>query len=104
LECRPEPAAGAALFMAEAVCQREVRLRSLFSPRSFIHFCVQISARDQRQFGHCLLAVTEKAEGRKCLDQFRGVDLLGKEAGPKVCAGIDQLLQCTAKMVTKFRN
>jgi hypothetical protein len=60
---------------------------------------MKISARDQRQFGQCLLAVTEKAEGRQCLDQFRGVDLLGKEAGPKVCAGIDQLLQCMAKMV-----
>jgi hypothetical protein len=47
------------------------------------------------------LSVIEQNAGQQCLDQFKQIDLLAKDSGPNVCAGVDQLLQCLAKMVWK---
>ncbi|KAI3413564.1 hypothetical protein GPALN_011054 [Globodera pallida] len=81
LKCRPEPAAGAALTLHDTVCERE------------------IARRDQRRFGACLLKVTEADSVRQCLNNFRLVDLLGRDAGPRVCAAVDELLLCSANTI-----
>lgn len=78
LECRPEPATKATLTLYENVCERE------------------ITRRDHRQFGNCLFNVTETENGQKCLNEFRNVDLLAKNAGENVCKAINKLLQCLA--------
>ncbi|KAL3090211.1 hypothetical protein niasHS_006663 [Heterodera schachtii] len=83
LKCRPEPAAGAALTLYDTVCERE------------------ITSRDQRRFGTCLLNVTESASIRPCLSSFRLVDLLGTDAGPRVCAAVNDLLQCAANTINE---
>uniref|UniRef100_A0A915LY11 T20D4.11-like domain-containing protein n=1 Tax=Meloidogyne javanica TaxID=6303 RepID=A0A915LY11_MELJA len=81
LECRPEPATKATLTLYENVCERE------------------ITQRDHRQFGNCLFNVTETENGQKCLNEFRNVDLLAKNAGENVCKAINKLLQCLSTQI-----
>lgn len=59
-----------------------------------------ITRRDQHRFSDCLNDVTSSTDGQKCLEAFHTVDFLAKDVGIKICAVIQQILNCTADSIT----
>ncbi|CAD5214278.1 unnamed protein product [Bursaphelenchus okinawaensis] len=83
LSCRFEPVSTASLTLFENLCERE------------------ITRRDQRKFAECLAEVADSSEGKQCLEVYKSVDLLAKNANEQVCSSVNEILNCASGAITK---
>ncbi|CAD5220407.1 unnamed protein product [Bursaphelenchus xylophilus] len=83
LTCRFEPVSTASLTLFENLCERE------------------ITRRDQRKFAECLSEVADNTEGHKCLEAYKQVDLLAKNANEQVCSAVNDILNCASGAISK---
>ena len=59
----------------------------------------EITLRDQRRFANCFQQFADSPSGKKCIDPYNGVDKLAPDAGERMCATIDKILQYSAREV-----
>lgn len=83
MPCRFEPITSATQTLYSNICDRE------------------LTRRDQNRFTDCLNDVTSTTDGQLCLEPFHNVDLLGRDAGTKICGVIQEILNCTANMINE---
>lgn len=83
MACRFEPVSTASLTLFENLCERD------------------ITKRDQRKFADCLADVADASEGKKCLEPYKGIDLLAKNANENVCSKVNEVLNCASGAITK---
>jgi hypothetical protein len=83
LECRFEPVSTASITLFENLCERE------------------ITKRDQRKHSTCLEEVVDSQVGKKCLEPYKNIDFLAKNAPGQVCSSIGQILTCAGLPISE---
>lgn len=83
LECRFEPISTASITLFENLCERE------------------ITRRDQRRHAECLAEVADSQVGRRCLEPYKNIDFLSKDAPGQVCLNIGQILACAGLPISE---
>ena len=67
---------------------------------TYANFCErEITLRDQRRFANCFQQFADSPSAKKCIDPYNGVDKLAPDAGERMCATIDKILQYSAREV-----
>lgn len=83
LECRFEPVSTASITLFQNLCERE------------------ITRRDQRKHAECLSEVADSQTGKKCLESYKNIDFLAKDAPEQVCSTIGQILTCAGLPISE---